>query len=97
MTARPNGAVNIAGVHAPGSSAFEGKRDACGAYRKEYRLAAVWGIAAAASFSVFLLWFSQQTEEPVSAETGSSVVVILEHIRQDIRNISHILLMPQRI
>ena len=41
MTAWPNGAVNIAGVHAPGSSAFEGKRDACGAYRKEYRLAAV--------------------------------------------------------
>ena len=50
-----------------------------------------------AGLSVFLLWFSQQTGEPVSTETGSFVVVILEHIRQDIRNISHILLMPQRI
>ena len=50
-----------------------------------------------AGLSVFLLWFSQQTRGPVSNEAGPFVVVILEHIRQDIRNISHILLMPQRI
>ncbi len=33
-----------------------------------------------AGLSVFLLWFSQQTEEPVSAETGSFVVVILDSV-----------------